>query len=256
MTHPNYEDRVTPTNIRNAVELRIAQGDTDPIELISARLDLIERTLAVLVGPVAVDGTNHPGGVPIHIPTAQSVGATVGVKLDDLQLGRSVKRWQPSGGGNEVRSVASVADAIKRHGHKIAAALIGTPSVAALAEGMTDTATDAAGVDDPASVPADSATGAMLAGIPDWATNIVSSMTSNGDDPLDTSARVANDVSVSADSASTVDDIQSSGGSGWTFQAEGNPCSDCAALDGQTFDVGDTDNLPPLHGSCGCSVAK
>ena len=162
-------------------------------------------------------------------------------------IGRNVRRFVPP---TETRAV---------HGPILAA--LTTAHAPALAAAMTTVATDAADIsdddtDDDGNLTADAAaaaprTAAMLAGIAGWAANIVDNMQANGEDAANVADRVSSDVAAAADTASTLD---TPGASGWRFVAEDNPCPDCAALDGNTYGLDESDDLPPVHGSCGCTV--
>lgn len=91
---------------------------------------------------------------------------------------------------------------------------------------------------------------AILAAVAGIAAGIVSGL---ADGTASTPEEVADTESSYANTAGALDQC-SANDVGWVYVADDDPCPECSALDGNTYEAGDYSDAPPTHESCLCSI--
>lgn len=148
----------------------------------------------------------------------------------------------------------ATANAIAAKHHQALVGALTAASVPATAAVLVDVYTDS--VDD-TSTPR---VAALIDEAPNYADNLVSWLAQPdqaNQDPADVADRVASDGSVSADTASSLDGIEASGGTTYNIVLDSDKaCQACQdAADGGPYDLADKEGpRTPIHGNSACSV--
>ncbi len=174
----------------------------------------------------------------------------------ELRLGQHVRRFFPPEIRAATKKTATVA---ATHAPRIAHALT-IASAAATTAALTDTYVDGYNDDEDESAPTDDGSdpstrlGALVAGAATYAPALIGWLADNPtQDPSTVADRVASDAVTSGAAASTLDTIESGGGSQYRMVPESGACQTCTDAAG-TYDLDDDSGLVPIHGNCTCSV--
>lgn len=174
---------------------------------------------------------------------------------EEPELGQHVRRFHPP---TETRALGKVATT-KKHQQALHAAFVAA-SAPAITDALQATYVDGYNDDEDDSVPTDDGSdpstrlGALVAGAATYAPALIGWLADNpAQDPSTVADRVASDAVTSGASASTLDNIESGGGSQYRMVPESGACQTCTDAAG-TYDLDDDSGLVPIHGNCTCSV--